>query len=349
MTKRLLTICVLLLLLCIPAQAAPGEPDDLAYIPWPGVGSDWELVATVWDPPQDALISALEWTVRFEYPSNRSGYLTTELYTDGTCPNCVEVPMEINFWAHQPVLGNQQLWMYWYVMEDHQDWWAIPPQQLGWDRRYHQFRIWIKMYASAFKFEVYDCDTQEVLFSNSEPYPFYSITGDIRRMGSGLKFSHWTHNAKIKWEGHWATLETTPSVSDWRWDQIPWAWDGGWLIDKSEADRIDHGPIRHLYDDHPEACTGRIIWPASTYQGSDVEPLFKTEPTPADLDSPARLVHEQVNMGAVEVTTQTQAPVVPLIRPTPPPELPEVSYLALVLSGPEDQAHWNEVTIWYRN
>lgn len=85
----------------------------------------------------------------------------------------------------------------------------------------------------------------------------------------------------------------------------------------------------------------------STYQGSDVKPLFKTEPTPADLDNPARLAHEQANMGVVEVSTQTQAPVTPLDRPDPP--LPEVVYLPQVFNRLEGQAHWNEVTIWYRN
>lgn len=337
-TRRLLVVCVVLLLLCIPTQAtSPPEPEEPGYIPWPWAKADWELVATIWDPPEEDLIDQLEFTVRFEYPSNRSGYYTTEIYLSDACPSCVEVPMEINFWAHQPVLGNQQLWMYWYVMEDYQDWWVIYPQQLGWDRRYHQFRIWIKMYASAFKFEVYDCDTGEVLFANSTPYSFYSITGDIRRIGTGFKFSHWMHNSLARWEGHWVNLDRTYA---WRWDQVPWLTDGYWVIEKSEADRIDHGPVLHLYDDHPRACTSRFVWPREY-----VEPLFKTQPTPADRDNHARFVHELANVGAYDVVVESQAPVLSLDRPLTL-DWEHAIYLPYVFKR---QPHWNEVTVWYYN
>lgn len=344
MIKRLFVICMIfVLLLPVPASAF-----DL----W-----EWERMSAWWVPEYYNQVDEYEITMRFDPPSSYSGIFETEtiLTERGGDTSLVLEPgiyMEI-----EEREGADRMLMFFYVIEKttpKHSWMLIDPTDIGYWRRHHQFRWQVKHYVDTGQIEVkvYDCDAQEMLFWEIGT-PVADTEGwHMSAFDVTLEYSDPEFDAKAVWEGHWTVHEDTYA---YRWDRAPWEPDHDpfWYHVDEEADRIEHRPALHLYDDHPKACTGYIYWPTCTGQEvRDEEPLFDGKDgdlSPNELaELTARLGHPNPGRVAVleflkaqgDVPRQPEAPLGP---PDPPPEYPKNAFLAHVFNGLEGQAHWNRV------
>lgn len=346
MFKRLLVICAILILLTpLVVQA-----DFRAW--------DKERINVFWAPDVGSasnLISELEFTMRFESPSTSSGYMETELYLSRDCSGCdpgytvvLEPGLELgaglgtDFNIFLAVIEGPNPWPY-------LDTWLALRVDVGWWRRHHQFRWWVKKdnNSNTFQYKVWDCDNnQELLFSDTVHLQENDYTGRIALINATAEWSGPYMDYYHVWEGHWVK-EAYPSGDAYRWDRAPWWTDG--LVDEwhYEADRLRVGPVLHRYDDHPRACTGMIYWPtALSGEASDEEPLFKSEVVGADDFRSGTLSSAEVQ----EILSAQDNKPKPAIQIQPRAvEYAKRTYLAHVLDELEGQAHWNRVDTWHIN
>ena len=338
--QRLRFICTILALLMLSLVV---RADFRAW--------DKERINVLWAPDIESesnLISELGFTMRFEPPSTSSGYLETELYLSKDCPSCdtnvvIEPGLELgsglgtDFNVYLAVIEGPNPWPY-------LDTWLALRQNVGWWRRHHQFRWWVKKdnNSKTFQYKVWDCDTQELLFSDTVHLQDTDYAGRIALINATAEWSGPYMDYYHVWEGHWVK-EAYPSGDAYRWDRAPWWTDGFIEENHDEADRLEVGSVLHLYDDHPESCTGGMYWP--TALASDEEPLFKSEVVDADSFRSGTLSSAEVQE---ILSAQDNKEDRPVIQPLAT-EYAKEAYLPHVLDALEGQAHWNRVDVWHED
>lgn len=358
MFKRLLVICaVLVLLLSVSVSADPPVPNRPPG-GW-GQGWKWERNSLSWAPPSDNRIMELEFTMRFEPPSNYTGIYETEISLK--CPTC---------WPDQVYLEpgifllpeTSQALVFFCIIEqiDPKVYMFIEDTDVGWWRRYHQFR-WIVEHIPAsnqIRARVWDCDTQELLVDKQD-----NVNPDITQgyafdwLNATFEYTHPSFDGTYGvWEGHWTRNE---DQQYYRWDRAPWDTgfnNGYWWKVVEDYDTIRNGPTLHLYDDHDRACTGGVYWPTSQqvplFDGntSSLSPEHK-EQLMALLSRPDRerdAVMEEMRVSATVPEVEMPAgPFGPEGPPEPPREFPQNAFMPHVFNELEGQAHWNRGDMWW--